>query len=99
MQLGWNVLFPTALAYLLLCVRVRANRSRFNPSNFWGEKATNRRGWRGSKSEVGLRFHNYSLLESGGMLFLDTILLLVLFFYLDQVMPREAALFKHRLLV
>ena len=34
---------------------------------------------------MGLRFHNYSLLESGGMLFLDTILLLVLFFYLDQV--------------
>eukprot|EP00913_Durusdinium_trenchii_P004541 g4217.t1 len=43
-------------------------------------------------SNVGLRFHNYSLLESGGMLFLDTILLLVLFFYLDQVMPREVGL-------
>ena len=41
-------------------------------------------------SEVNIRYHNYSLLESGTMLLLDTLLLSILFLYLDQVMPREA---------
>eukprot|EP00434_Breviolum_minutum_P015059 symbB.v1.2.013278.t2/scaffold879.1/size325971/25 len=43
-------------------------------------------------SNVNIRYHNYSLLESGTMLLLDTLLLSILFLYLDQVMPREVGI-------
>ncbi|CAJ1449859.1 unnamed protein product, partial [Effrenium voratum] len=43
-------------------------------------------------SNAGVSYHDYSLQESCLMLAADTVLLFLLFLYLDQVMPREVGL-------